>query len=131
MPRFLVRSMLFTLLAAVAVVPLACDDDEDTTGPGENVQVIRLTDDLTFEPDSVSIEPGTTVRWINDSEDIEHTVTARDENQPEAWASEDMTEGGQEFERIFTAASAGETYDYFCIPHEADGMEGKIVVEGS
>lgn len=132
MPRSLVRTSRYALLALLAIVPLACGDDEESpTDPDENVVEIHLTgpdasNPLAFVDGDVNIEVGTTVRWINDSE-TDHTITPRDDSQPGVWTGTEMTDEGEVFEWTFN--EAGQTYEYFCIPHEADGMEGTITVQ--
>lgn len=127
MPRSLVRTSSYALFALLAVVPLACGDDEESpTDPEETVQIITLTAENTFSPAQVTIEPGTTVRWVNETE-THHTITPEDASQAGAWTDRDMTEEGEEFEHIFD--EAGETYEYFCQPHLAAGMTGTITVQ--
>jgi len=91
----------------------------------DDVVEIHLTSSRTFSPDSVEISTGTTVRWINDA-DIFHTITPRDANQNGVWSRQTTSNQGETFEHTFTVA--GEIYDYFCEPHESQGMTGKIVV---
>lgn len=132
MPRSLVRTSRFALFALLAIVPLACgDDEESTTEPEENVVEIHLTgpdasNPLAFVDADRTIEVGTTVRWINDSETF-HTITPRDADQPGGWDRATVQDVDDFFEHTFDVA--GEVYEYFCEPHEADGMEGTITVE--
>lgn len=87
--------------------------------------VIHLTSNLTFSPSSVTIDAGQTVRWVNDAA-ITHTVTPRDAAQSGVWGDVTLSSAGETFEHTFSVA--GETYDYFCRPHEAQGMTGQITV---
>src|SRR5687768_7807035 len=72
-----------------------------------------------FEPKTIHVQPGTTVRWMNKGHHG-HTVTANDES----WDSGDLAPG--------TAYSATfrhpGTYHYYCRHHAADKMQGAIVV---
>jgi len=87
-----------------------------------------------FDPVGVLIEPGQTVRWINNDRGNSHTSTAyhpkntghplRIPGAAEPWNS-DYLLPDQAFESRFTVAGV---YDYFCIPHEQAGMVGRIVV---
>ena len=96
----------------------------------------------TFEPDRLTIAPGETVTWTNDSSET-HTVTAYDEELPagadyfasggatsEDEARDEVEDGlidrGDTFEVTFEEPG---TYTYFCIPHEQQGMVATIVVE--
>lgn len=89
------------------------------------VVTIHLTGSNTFSPDSVSIAPGTRVRWVNDVA-MAHTITPDDADQPGVWTRRVVSAAGQVEEHVFTVAD--QTYGYFCEPH-APAMRGKIVVE--
>lgn len=90
-------------------------------GPPSDVVEIRLTSSFTFDPSSVTITPGTTVRWINDTA-VLHTVTPRDHSE---WQRVELDERGETFEHTFETTG---TFDYFCEPHEST-MQGTITVE--
>lgn len=131
--RLLTSLALRTLLAVTLTVPLlGCfserPDEEEAgiTGPPQSGLVeVKLTDALQFVPAEVRITPGTRIRWVTESI-VFHTVTPRDAEQPGVWTEKDMPSGAEPFEHTFTVA--GQTYDYFCVPHEAQGMLGKIMV---
>jgi plastocyanin len=86
-----------------------------------------------FDPIGVLIEPGQTVRWVNEAN--VHTSTAyhpandghalRIPAAAEPWDSGYLVEPGDSFE--ITLAVPG-VYDYFCAPHEMAGMVGRIIV---
>lgn len=102
-----------------------------------------------FRPDKLTVEPGTTVTFINTSSHA-HTVTAFQDAYPdeaEFWSSGDFdseeeaiegwnqdNSGGlfqrEEFEHTFEHEGR---YQYFCIPHyvpeQGTAMEGQITVE--
>jgi plastocyanin len=88
-----------------------------------------------FDPVGVLIEPGTTVRWIMDSPGNPHTTTAyhpkngnhslRIPETARPWDSGFLVNPGDHFEVTLTVEGV---YDYFCLPHEAAGMVGRIVV---
>ena len=95
-----------------------------------------------FTPETLTIKTGEVVKWVNDTDEA-HTVTAVEDSLPEGADyfssgeadSEDMAKDelaaelvdpGESFE--WTFAEPG-TYRYYCIPHEADGMVGSVVVE--
>ena len=101
------------------------------TAPGI---AVRMTSRDAFVPKTVTIKVGDTVVWENDSPGV-HTVT---DNPAFASAKQDAAmpagaepfnsgtvEAGQQYSHTFTAPG---TYKYFCVPHEADGMVGTIVV---
>ncbi len=73
-----------------------------------------------FEPVTLTVAPGSTVRWFNDDA-LPHTVTATDSS----WDSGNLAPGGQ-FERRFDSPG---TYAYLCLYHL--GQTGTIVVAAS
>ena len=99
---------------------------------------IRLRSDtlgtkVWFDPIGLLIEPGQTVRWVNEAN--VHTSTAyhpandghalRIPEAAEPWDSGYLVEPGDRFEVTLTVPGV---YDYFCAPHEAAGMVGRIIV---
>ena len=92
--------------------------------PGNSVTV-HLTAGLRFSPATVTIAPGTTVRWINDAA-LGHTVTPDNAAQPGAWTSQALTTQNQVFDHTFNTPG---TYNYHCEPHRLDGMTGVVVVQ--
>jgi plastocyanin len=95
-----------------------------------------------FLPGEVEITAGETLVWGNTSSRA-HTVTAVTvpegadyfasggfedrEAAVEGWQSSlsGDIQPGETYERTFDVPG---TYDYYCIPHAASGMDGKIVV---
>lgn len=86
-----------------------------------------------FDPVGLHVTPGTTVRWVR-VEGV-HTATAYHPSNGDLprripagarpWDSGYLTEPGATFEVTLEAEGV---YDYFCRPHEAAGMAGRIVV---
>jgi plastocyanin len=120
--------LLLAALAAPAVVRPARAADVE----------IRLHSDalgtkVWFDPIGVLIEPGQTVRWVNEAN--VHTSTAYHPANdghalriPEAagpWDSGYLIEPGDHFEVTLRVPGV---YDYFCAPHEMAGMVGRIIV---
>jgi len=96
---------------------------------------VTMTDELVFKPRRVTIRAGQTVEWRNDSV-LVHTVTAdpgiaakaADVALPadaKAFNSGNVKPKGK-FSHMFTTPG---TYRYFCIPHEAAGMVGEVIVK--
>jgi plastocyanin len=93
----------------------------------------RLGADVWFDPIGILIEPGQKLRWTV-GENV-HTTTAyhprnnshslRMPEGAEPWDSGFLVKPGDHFEVTLTAEGV---YDYFCAPHEAAGMVGRIVV---
>jgi len=86
-----------------------------------------------FDPIGLYVEPGATVRWIV-RENV-HTATAyhpRNDSHPlripegaVPWDSGFLVHPDDHFDVTLTVPGV---YDYYCMPHEAVGMVGRIVV---
>jgi plastocyanin len=86
-----------------------------------------------FDPVGVYLKPGQTVRWILDMDvhssaayhpkNGRHSLRIPEDAKP--WDSGLMVRKGQHFDWTFTVEGV---YDYFCLPHENDGMVGRIIV---
>jgi len=102
------------------------------------VEVIEMRSDTAgshvwFDPIGLYVDPGTTVRWI--ARENVHTATAyhprnnhhslRIPERAVPWDSGFLVHPGDHFEVTLTVPGV---YDYFCTPHEAAGMVGRIVV---
>lgn len=105
---------------------------------GAGVARIRLVQDratgrVGFDPVGLRVPAGTVVRWVNGAG--VHTVTAyHPDNGGRAlripakagpWDSGYLQHPGASFERRFDVPGV---YDYFCRPHEAAGMVGRLLV---
>lgn len=85
-----------------------------------------------FDPVGALLQPGQVVRWICEAN--VHTATAyspKNDNHSlripaaaQPWDSGFLMPG-QKFEITLTAEGV---YDYFCAPHEAAGMVGRLIV---
>jgi len=113
----------------------------DSNGGGVD-EVIEMTDALEFEPADLNVEAGETVAWENVGSVI-HTVTAFGEEIPadaayfasggadseraarDGYPPTGGIDGGESYENTFETTG---TYEYFCIPHEGNGMTGTIDV---
>ena len=100
-------------------------------------------DGRSYEPASLTVSAGDTISFLNDTEES-HTVTAYQDGVPDdgdyfssgdlasekaarANLAEALVKPGDTYEVTFEEPG---TYDYFCIPHEDEGMKGSITVEG-
>jgi plastocyanin len=103
-----------------------------------SLEVIEMRSDtlgsrVWFDPLGLHVEPGTTMRWIV-RENV-HTTTAyhpqndhhslRIPERATPWDSGFLVRPGAHFD--VTLVEPG-VYDYYCAPHEAAGMVGRIVV---
>jgi plastocyanin len=90
-------------------------------------------EEVWFDPIGVYVPRGAMVRWIVDR-DV-HTTTAyhpsndhhslRIPEGAEPWDSGFLTRPGIHFDVTLTVEGV---YDYYCMPHEAAGMVGRIIV---
>src|SRR5215203_3621318 len=112
--RRLLQLATLSLVALLVFAPSAWAQGQEVT--------VRMEDNF-FEPANITVEPGTTVMWVQ-SGDNSHTTTSYDG----LWDS-GMIEGGTDGTFSFTFEEPG-TYDYFCIPHEDLGMVGTVTVSG-
>jgi len=110
----------------------------DVFGLPSGVAVIEMRSDTAgshvwFDPIGLYVDPGTTVRWI--ARENVHTATAyhprnahhslRIPERAVPWDSGFLVHPGDHFDVRLTVPGV---YDYFCAPHEAAGMVGRIVV---
>ena len=113
--RRLLQLAMLSLVALLVFAPSAW-------AQGQEEVTVRMEDNF-FAPANITVEPGTTVTWVQ-SGDNPHTTTSYDG----LWDS-GMIEGGSGGTFSFTFEEPG-TYDYFCIPHEDLGMVGSVTVTG-
>jgi plastocyanin len=107
---------------------------------------VEMTDQLVFDPDSITVAPGDTIVWENVGT-IGHSVTAYEDGIPADAAyfatggfdAEDAARsaytagdpesgdvaGGESFEHTFEVEGV---YEYFCVPHESAGMVASVDV---
>ena len=107
--RRLLQLATLSLVALLVFAPSALAQDQEVT--------VRMEDNF-FDPANITVEPGTTVTWVQ-SGNNPHTTTSYDG----LWDS-GMIEGGSGGTFSFTFEEPG-TFDYFCIPHESLGMIGR------
>jgi plastocyanin len=105
----------------------AAESDGGGTGSTEEV-VVGPDGEFVFDPAELEIRPGTTVRWVWDSNN--HNVVVDDQPEGVEWEGTEGGAGttydaGHTYE--FTFEQEG-TYEYACEPHRAAGMLGTVVV---
>ncbi|WP_117592109.1 plastocyanin/azurin family copper-binding protein [Haloprofundus halophilus] len=88
-------------------------------GGTETVTVGAGSDGLAFDPEELSIPPGTTVvfEWASDG----HNVVPNEGD----WGETEIYDEGHTYEYTFEEEA---TYEYVCEPHESAGMVGTIEV---
>jgi plastocyanin len=88
-------------------------------GPEVTLVEIDVTGGNTFNPDDVTIAPGTTVRWVLTGGI--HTVTPDGHTE---WTERTLDSAGETFDHRFDETG---DFPYFCELHP--GMTGTIAVE--
>ncbi|MGQ9838231.1 MAG: plastocyanin [Cyanobacteriota bacterium] len=89
---------------------------------------------LIFDPPSLTITQGDTVRWVNNKAYPHNVVFDKVPGGDAALAAKLshkalLTAPKQAVEFAFTDVPPGE-YTYYCTPHRGAGMVGKIIVNG-
>src|SRR5215203_1641824 len=79
--------------------------------------------DFFFDPDQLSVAPGTTVTWVNEGE-APHTVTSTDGKELDSAT----LQPGDTYSFTFKDDDAGETYAYQCTIHPE--MTASVTVSG-
>lgn len=144
-----VNTKITAALVFLACIPLGCEQNQ-TGSPGQNgasgrieggqqpgqqaEPTVKMTSEMTFEPRTLRITAGQTVRWENTS-GLTHTVTA-DPALAKDQRNAEVPQGAQPFDsgRLAPGSSFTHTFDtpgtyrYFCQPHEEQGMVGEIIV---
>lgn len=108
------------------------DDEQDDDGGGGSSAVEEVVvgpdDDIVFDPEELTVEPGTTVRWTWKSDN--HSIDVDSQPSGAEWTGTpgsdgDQYDAGYEYEHTFEVL--GE-YEYYCLPHVGAGMEGAVTV---
>jgi plastocyanin len=105
--------------ASLPLYLMAVDSANGAPAAPRETEFIEIGDDMTFQPHSLEITPGTTVTWTNASA-IPHTIMGDDL----AFDDSGLIDPGQSFSATFDTPG---TYRYRCAPHPF--MEGVIVVK--
>ena len=98
------------------------EDDENGTGNGatETVAVV----DNEYQPDSLAIEPGTTVQWVWEGNN--HNINPTEQPEESDWEGHlPLEDEGFEYEYTFEVEGS---YEYVCDPHVGVGMVATIEV---
>jgi plastocyanin len=111
------KRLLYLLIVSTAAllisVPAASAQDEMTV----SIQ------DFFFDPDQLTVAPGTTVTWVNEGE-APHTVTSTDGKELDSAT----LQPGDTYSFTFKDDDAGETYAYQCTIHPE--MTASVTVSG-
>lgn len=137
------KRLALVVVSSLAVAACGGGDDDGTPGGAQQREpkanggkpTVDMTDQLTFEPRTITVSAGQKVTWRNVG-NVAHTVTttkSKAANPEHASVPRGAKEfdsgfvnGGKSFSRTFTEPG---TYRYFCIPHENARMIGTVVVK--
>lgn len=133
------------LTAAGTGATLAVAGCLDGSGAATGDYDVGMTID-SYRPEELTVEPGTTVEFVNTSSHA-HTVTAFQDAYPdgaEYWASGGFDNEEAAIDGWYSSEQRGKlatresyehtfevpgTYGYYCIPHIEAEMMGRIIVE--
>ena len=111
------------------ILPLtlfSCGGDNSTNINEAGTVVTVAIEDSFFNPKSITIRPGTTVRWVLRGSMGNHTVT---ENGGSFDSGFRFRNAGDQFERTFSSSDDGRLFLYHCESHWiSDEMQGSIRV---
>lgn len=107
----------------VATLEVAAPQEAVRVGIPEG-SAVPAEGQIYYDPDALSVEAGTAVKWVNDDEMI-HTVTSGTaEGGADGLFDSGTMAAGDSFEHAFTEPG---TYDYYCLFHP--WMVGTVDVE--
>src|SRR5690606_8708166 len=89
------------------------------------IEVVQLQAE-SFVPPTMTVSPGTTVRWVVQAG--VHTITPTNSGQAGAWGDPGDVSAGDGFEHTFT--ERGEAYPCHCLLAPAQGLTGSGKVQG-
>ncbi|MGK7875962.1 MAG: plastocyanin [Xenococcaceae cyanobacterium] len=88
---------------------------------------------LQFVPDTLTIKPDDTVKWVNNKMAPHNAVFDSSKMSPALATKlshqQLLFSPGQSYESTFPKDIAPGVYPYYCQPHRGAGMVGKIIVE--
>ncbi len=128
-------TILAVTVALAAALPALAAGRPSTGTPTGHVVVVKMVkqggSDYRFSPAEITVQPGDTVRWIQDS-DAPHNVQfdswAKGAKLGSAQMGPFMTSPGQAYQLVIDARFPAGKYAYECTPHGAMGMKGTITV---
>ncbi len=129
------RTKLLSLATAMLLVGPALGTGVLAADPGPGhlvtVKMVKAGAAYAFSPAEVTVQPGDTVRWIQDS-DAPHNVQF--DSSPKgaklggAQSGPFLTAAGQTYQLVIDGRFPAGKYAYECTPHGTMGMKGTLVV---
>jgi plastocyanin len=133
MTRSRIRAVLTCLSFSAALTTLAFPPSAFSAQPAV---VVKMSDKPPkFLPDTVTIKSGETVEWVNTAKTL-HSVDA-DKDMVQRPQDVVLPKGAKPFDSGFMQPGATfdytftvpGTYQYTCVPHEKDHMNGTVIVK--
>ena len=110
-----------TTTQTLTTSPSSKPADTETPGPTETVTL----EGVAFDPKRLAVDPGSTVRWIND-DSFGHDVTAAQFHDVAVeWDFAASLGGGESVSHTFESAGV---YEYLCTIHGQTSMCGVVLV---
>ena len=125
---------LRALTSLALLITLACgggggNGGTPTVPPAPSGVVVVEILDNRFEPKQLTVDAGTTVRWIHRGNASNHTTTEMETTWDSGLV---FLSPGDTFEHTFSAADDGKTFEYSCVTHKACClMQGSVRVGSS
>lgn len=121
-----------TWVGSLALLLIACSSGSDSPSapppsPPPSNDVVEVTvGDSFFDPETITVEPGQTVRWVLRGSLTDHTVTADDDSFDSGFT---LTSQNATFEQTFDESDDGATIEYHCDTHlNCCQMQGSVQV---
>jgi plastocyanin len=117
--------LILSTVATIAYgVSSSSGQDSGSLASVQDVSIIGIKKDKSFDPNPIEINAGDSITWTNDDNEI-HTVTSGSDEGPSIGTEFDSgtLASGQSFTHQFDKPG---TYEYFCSFHES--MTGKVIV---
>ncbi len=119
--------VLFTTVTILAITPQAFADTQVIIQKGDSADQSCVSAKNCYNPDSVTVAPGTTVTWTN-ADSVSHTVTSGNPSDNQTGTIFDSSLIKPASTYSFTFKNPG-TYNYFCQVHP--WMTGDVIVSAS
>ncbi len=135
--RSVLRNVCLTLVTAMLVMSSFFLGVPSAAAETYTVKLGADNGMLAFQPATVTIKPGDTVKWVNNKLPP-HNVMFDEKKVPadavamvgELSHAKLLMSPGQDVETTFPESTPPGEYTYYCSPHRGAGMVGKIIVQG-
>lgn len=117
--------LLSTILLVVASFALSA-----SPAAAETVSVKMGADNgaLKFVPDTLTVSPGDTIKWVNNKLGP-HNVVFEGDLKKQLSHEKLLFAAGESYESTVPADAPAGTYTFYCQPHRGAGMSGKLTVK--